>query len=277
MTDDSPFFLFFWKPRSHFQPGALGNLTLPWGSPPARLADLGSANIHSYALVSFLLLVPFGLGLAALVAVAVLARAKAPPGVAEGGPAGGRLSWPAIGYFSLLGSGFMLFEISISQRLVLLLGHPAYSISIVLFSFLIFGAIGSTISQAVPAERLRSAQIFCALAVAAAASGATLLYPFYVVHFLGQSQTVRTLASVLWVLPLATLAGMPFPMGLRQIPERQVAWVWAMNGCGSVAGSSLAVALGLLVGFNSTTFIGATAYLLVAAVTAMGAFPRPKA
>ena len=179
----------------------------------------------------------------------------------------------AILYFSLLGSGFMLFEISIAQRLVLLLGHPAYSISIVLFSFLLFGSLGSTLSQMVPQSGLRRAQIFCGLAVAATAVGATVLYPAYVVHFLGESQTIRTLACLFWVMPLATLAGMCFPMGLRQIPEGQVAWVWAMNGCGSVAGSALAVALGLMVGFNHTTFVGAGAYVLVAGVAAIGAFP----
>ena len=37
-------------------------------------------------------------------------------------------------YFACLGSGFMLIEIGLMQRFVLFLGHPVYSLSVILFT-----------------------------------------------------------------------------------------------------------------------------------------------
>ena len=47
-------------------------------------------------------------------------------------------------YFSAIGMGFMLIEISQMQRLMVFLGHPVYGLSVVLFTILLFGGIGST-------------------------------------------------------------------------------------------------------------------------------------
>ena len=40
-------------------------------------------------------------------------------------------------YFGALGAGFMLIEVSVLQRFVLLLGHPVYSLTVTLFSLLL--------------------------------------------------------------------------------------------------------------------------------------------
>ena len=43
--------------------------------------------------------------------------------------------WPRwLGYFGMLGAGFMLIEVALLQRFVLLLGHPVYSLTVTLFS-----------------------------------------------------------------------------------------------------------------------------------------------
>ena len=46
-------------------------------------------------------------------------------------------------YFASIGLGFMLVEVSLSQRLVLFLGHPVYALSVVMFSILVFSGLGS--------------------------------------------------------------------------------------------------------------------------------------
>jgi len=62
-------------------------------------------------------------------------------------------------YFGAIGFGFMFMfmfmfiEIGFIQKLVLLLGHPLYSIPLVLASFLVFAGMGSRVS-----ERLTLAQ-----------------------------------------------------------------------------------------------------------------------
>jgi len=55
--------------------------------------------------------------------------------------------WPAVAYFALLGVGFMLLEITLIQKLVLLLGYPVLTLSVILFSLLLGGGLGSLVSQ----------------------------------------------------------------------------------------------------------------------------------
>jgi len=157
-----------------------------------------------------------------------------------------------------------LFEISVSQKLVLLLGHPAYAISIVLFSFLVFGSLGSYLSERVPFGSLARMQAICGVLVAVVGLLGSLLYPYYVALFLHGEQWLRTLAAMAWIAPMAIFIGMPFPMTLRRTPERWMPHAWAVNGGASVAGSGLAVTLSLLFGFTFTTYLACACYLLLA-------------
>ena len=50
-------------------------------------------------------------------------------------PGRGWARWLA--YFGALGAGFMLLEVALLQRFVLLLGHPVYSLTVTLFSLLL--------------------------------------------------------------------------------------------------------------------------------------------
>src|SRR5436305_154866 len=73
-------------------------------------------------------------------------------------PAGGELrgtGWPRwLCYFGLLGAGFMLVEVSLLQRFVLLLGHPVYSLPVTLFSLLLGTGAGSLMSQRITETQL---------------------------------------------------------------------------------------------------------------------------
>src|SRR4029078_11303512 len=51
---------------------------------------------------------------------------------------------PPVTFFCAIGVGFMLIEISQMQRLMVFLGHPVYGRSVVLFTILLFGGLGST-------------------------------------------------------------------------------------------------------------------------------------
>ena len=63
--------------------------------------------------------------------------------------------WPGwLAYFGLLGAGFMLVEVALLQRFVLLLGHPVYSLTVTLFSLLLGTGLGSYLSRRIAdAER----------------------------------------------------------------------------------------------------------------------------
>ena len=49
-------------------------------------------------------------------------------------------------YFAALGLGFMFFEITLIQKLVLFLGYPTYSLTVTLASILIFTGVGALLS-----------------------------------------------------------------------------------------------------------------------------------
>ena len=50
---------------------------------------------------------------------------------------------PPVTYFSAIGMGFMLIEISQMQRLMVFLGDPVYGLGVVLFTILLFSGLGS--------------------------------------------------------------------------------------------------------------------------------------
>src|SRR4030095_975564 len=64
----------------------------------------------------------------------------------------GWFGWLA--YFGALGAGFMLIEVSVLQRFVLLLGHPVYSLTVTLFSLLLGTGAGAAWSRRVRDEDL---------------------------------------------------------------------------------------------------------------------------
>ena len=71
----------------------------------------------------------------------------------------GWLAW--LVYFGALGAGFMLIEVAVLQRFVLLLGHPVYSLTVTLFSLLLGTGLGAAWSRRLGrpvarAERRRS-------------------------------------------------------------------------------------------------------------------------
>ena len=50
-------------------------------------------------------------------------------------------------YFAALGLGFIFFEITMIQRLVLYLGYPTYSLTVTLASLLVFTGLGALLSH----------------------------------------------------------------------------------------------------------------------------------
>jgi hypothetical protein len=182
-----------------------------------------------------------------------------------------RAELPYLGYFAALGMGFMLVEIPATQRFSIYLGHPTYSLVVVLFSLLLFSGIGSRVTSRWPTERIQHAlrwifPLLLVLAVAQALAAPTIL-------FAAQKWELpkRIALSVLLLAPLGLLMGMPFPLGIRWLSARSpamVAWMWGINGTASVLGSVLSVILALNLGFRIALLIGAGCYLVAATLAA---------
>ena len=173
---------------------------------------------------------------------------------------------PPMAYFSAIGMGFMLIEISQMQRLMVFLGHPVYGLSVVLFTILLFSGIGSaTVGADAPRPRatiLRVAALLITLVVAG------LLTPVVTTWARSLATDMRILVSVLLLAPPAFCMGMMFPLGLNiwRRHHELLPFFWSTNGITSMLASVLGMALSIQFGIAKTYALGACFYVVCAIV-----------
>ncbi|GMQ82622.1 MAG: hypothetical protein BMS9Abin05_2077 [Rhodothermia bacterium] len=164
--------------------------------------------------------------------------------------------------FFLLGVGFMLLEIAFFQKLTLYLAQPVLALSVLLFALLLGTGLGSLCS-AIATKHLSSVIIIAALLVVTL----TLIYDV-ILPALFDSQLDPRLAATLFLLPLGFFLGFPFPLSIRLMKdhglERFVDRMWGLNGIASVAGSALAMIIGIMSGFSTALYLGAVLYGTIA-------------
>lgn len=173
-------------------------------------------------------------------------------------------------YFSGLGLGFMLVELALMQKLSLMMGHPTYSIAVVLTSVLIFCGIGSFVSGFLKL----SPRTVIAIAVSGISIGVVLympLLPWVTELTIAWPLTIRAVIAMVLLAPVSFCMGMPFPTGLRIVSDlhvRFVPWAWGANGVASVLGTVTCILLSMSYGFNVVLTLAVVIY--VVAGIAMG-------
>ena len=172
--------------------------------------------------------------------------------------------WVWLGYFASLGLGFILVEIALLQHLLLFLGQPIYTFSVVLAGLLIFTGAGSYAvgKSTVELRALLSRALIAAVFVVMATSAIT---PLVFRACLGLGLVARIAIALFLVAPLGFVLGMPFPLGLRMVMQRSSslgAWAWGVNGFFTVIGTVLALMLGMIAGFRIVLFLACACYLL---------------
>jgi hypothetical protein len=172
-----------------------------------------------------------------------------------------------IGYFLGIGLAFLFIEIAFIQIFVRFLGHPVYSVSVVLASFLLFAAVGSRLADvfrdAIADRRKLVAAISVIVVICVSYIG---VLPAILEHFAGAAGVWRASVVVVLVAPLAVAMGMPFPLGLRSLEGAAagfVPWAWAINGCASVVSAVLAVVLAMHFGFTAVILMAAMLYVII--------------
>src|SRR5262249_23706509 len=118
-------------------------------------------------------------------------------------------------YFGALGAGFMLIEVSVLQRFVLLLGHPVYSLTVTLFSLLLGTGLGAAWGRRFDAAPLRRPGGIAILVVAAIALVFVAGSGPIVSWAIPLSRGARMLVAVAMLLPIGIALGLPMPTGLR--------------------------------------------------------------
>jgi spermine/spermidine synthase len=155
-------------------------------------------------------------------------------------------------YFAALGAGFIAIEIVMMQKLTLFLGHPLYSVTVTLFSMLLFTGIGSLISGRWFLMNPKVASVVPA-GLVVLVGGFALASPRFVSTFIGLDLPARIALTVVILAPIGVLLGIPFAYGIRLLDRLNptlIPWAWAVNGCCTVIGSILTVVLSMNFGFN---------------------------
>ncbi|MFH1624265.1 MAG: hypothetical protein ABID54_03810 [Pseudomonadota bacterium] len=176
----------------------------------------------------------------------------------------GRGRWPFLLYFFSIGIGFMFIEISLIQKFILFLGHPAYAVSIVLFALLVSSGVGSYLSRWLTrTEKFPVGWTILGLV------GMIISYAVALPHIftltLGANLILRMIYTIFLLTPLGILMGMPFPLGigiLNRYCEGIIPWAWCVNGCSSVLSSVMAVIVALSLGFTGVLLCSGGAYLI---------------
>ena len=167
-------------------------------------------------------------------------------------------------YFSGLGLGFMFIEIAVIQKLTLFLGQPVYSLTVTLFSLLVFTGLGSLVlggRVATDDKRIWAVPI----GIAAYIGIFLVISPLLVSHLIGLPLDARIAIAALLLAPMGFLLGVPFAYGLRLVSEQHPAltpWAWAINGCASVVGSILTVIVSMNFGFRAVLLTAALLYVV---------------
>ena len=168
-----------------------------------------------------------------------------------------------LGYFSALGMGFILLEIAMIQKLTLLLGQPIFSLTVTLFSLLVFTGLGSLFFAG---RLLGSRAIWLVPAGIVLYIALFNLFSGALVHaVIGAQLPARIATAVLVLAPIGVLLGIPFAHGLRvtnTIAPSLTPWAWAINGCLSVIGSILSVIVSMNFGFAAVLWCAAGVYVL---------------
>jgi hypothetical protein len=259
-TDTRPFFFNQLRFATLLDPGVF-----------SRFTHTGVFAGNLIATLTLAMLVVISL---ALVAVTIIVPLR--PTVRE---AGWALAAGGTAYFALIGSGFMMIEIALLQRMSVFLGHPVYALSVVLFSLILWTGFGSLASERVPLDgpgKLAAWSLASAVYVFALPSW----LPPLLTEFDGADLPLRAGLCVLALAPAGLLMGFGFPTGMRlagAISTGPTPWFWGVNGAAGVLAASVAVVTSIAFGIDTTLRIGAACYFLVGApaMVLMSAGVRP--
>ncbi len=165
-------------------------------------------------------------------------------------------------YFAAIGLGFMFVEVALVQRMLVLLGHPTYALSVVLFVLLLSAGFGSYLTRRIDDIYGFVRKLLCSAAIGIALLGA--LTPGLVEHFQASSSPVRVLIAIAAISLPAVVMGMPLPAGIRFATAhnpRITPWLWSINAAFSTLASVAGALISLTAGISAGSWIGSGCYL----------------
>jgi spermidine synthase len=171
----------------------------------------------------------------------------------------------AILYFIGIGLGFMLAEMGMMQQLSIFLGQPIYSLAVVLAGLILFAGLGSLASDRLSITSNLSSRAPALLSALVLAVYSLVVLP--AIHgAVGGVLWQRIAVSLALVAPCGFLMGFCFPVGMRWAVrlghERNLPWMWALNGAASVLASFIAMVISTESSIRACVLTGAACYAL---------------
>jgi spermidine synthase len=237
VTDDNPYFLSFEKPL------------------PAAVEVLLYASV---GIVAIFLLVPFVWMKRRAQGEGEVSKKKSEIGIAT-----------VIPYFAALGVGFILIELALLQKLILLMGNPTMTFALLLFTLLISSGSGSLLSSRIAKNNMRNL-VFVIGAIAGLGILYILFLPSIIYSTIAEPIEIKAVVSIAVLAPIGFLMGMPLPTGMRLLKVHRpdyIPWMWAINGAFSVLGAVLAIALGIMYGSSLAMLLGILIYLVALGIS----------
>ncbi len=255
VTDDRPYFFNFlrWTDFGRARDTLDADVTVTQGNPLFLFGQLGLALLAGLMVLG----VPLYIGRRH-------ARAEAADGKAPQTTPNAR---PAALYFGAVGAGFIAAEVGLMQKLVLMLGHPLYSVTVTLAAMLLATGAGAYLSRRAFARP--TAAIWGVPVVLAVALGVLSLFDAELVRAVAPLPTLaRFLVAAAVVTPIGLAVGVPFSHGLAVLEQhspRLVPWAWATNAVATVVGSIATVIVSMNFGFRAVFLVAVLLYIVAAA------------
>ena len=177
-------------------------------------------------------------------------------------------------FFAGLGFAFLFVEAALLQRLTFLLGHPTHAMTVVLGALLVASGLGAACSRWLGGKLWRALPIVLVVGIFAAAAVSYRLLPG-LIHL---PLSGRVLVSLVLVVPLGFVMGMPFPVGLERLrsdSSELVPWAFGVNAFFTVMASSIAPIIAMQIGFSALLPIAAVVYLAAFLVLRGSSEPKP--
>ena len=159
----------------------------------------------------------------------------------------------------------MLVEIALLQRTSVFLGHPVYSLSVLLLTLILSAGLGSMLSDRLPLDTTYKFALWAVLT-----SASIMLLPLWFKNvfppFAAAPLMTKIALCVTLIAPTGLLMGFGFPSGMRLVAHsdrRPAPWFWGVNGAAGVLASIFAVCSNIAFGISVTLYIGAALYLML--------------
>jgi predicted membrane-bound spermidine synthase len=112
-----------------------------------------------------------------------------------------------IPYFAALGVGFILIELALLQKLILLMGNPTMTFALLLFTLLISSGAGSLLSSRIAKNNMKNL-VFVIGGIAALGILYVLFLPSIIYSTIAEPFEVKAAVSIAILAPIGFLMGM---------------------------------------------------------------------